>query len=59
MLNDIDKAVDGLSTQYFNPLCIFYDAIVKHLTTDNIMDFTKILRDTKDRESSCLKLKKV
>lgn len=58
LLDDINKAADGLSTQYFKPPGIFHNAIVKHLTTDSVMDFTKILRDTKDRESSMFKIEK-
>ena len=58
LLEDINKAADGLSTQYFKPPGIFHNAIVKHLTTDSVMDFTKILRDTKDRESSMFRVDK-
>lgn len=58
LLDDINKASDGLSSQYFKPPGIFHNAIVKHLTTNSVMDFTKILRDTKDSESSMFKIEK-
>lgn len=58
LLDDINKAADGLSAQYFKPPGIFHNAIVKHLTTDSVIDFTKILRDTKDRESSMFRIDK-
>lgn len=58
LLDDINKASDGLKSQSFKPPGIFHNAIVKHLTTQNVIDFTKILRDTKDRESSMFKIDK-
>ena len=58
LLEDINKSTDGLKTQSFKPPGIFHNAIVKHLTTENVIDFTKILRDTKDRESSMFKINK-
>lgn len=58
LLDDINKASDGLKSQSFKPPGIFHNAIVKHLTTQNVIDFTKILRDTKDRESSMFRIDK-
>lgn len=58
LLDDINKSTESISNQYFKPPGIFHNAIVNHLTTDSVIDFTKILRDTKDREASMFKIDK-